>query len=102
MKTKFHFLLSVAFATAAWAGPVEITAGNDVTVSVTPPGTAAYALMGGNLTITGPGTMVRQDVPADNVTSDGTDWGPYWPWTNGVVTVENGATLESDTQLFWG
>ena len=101
MKTKFSILLPVAFATAAWAGPQELVSG-ELTISSTPPGTAAYALMGGNLTITGPGTMVRQDVPDDNVTSDGTDWGSYWPWTNGVVTVENGATLESDTQLFWG
>ncbi len=95
-------VLLAAFAPAAWAGPVEITAGNDVTISSTPAETEAYALMGGNLTISGSGTTVQQNVPVDNTTSDGTDFGAYWPWASGTVTVENGAILESDTQLFRG
>ena len=95
-------VLLAAFAPAAWAGPVEITAGGNVTISSTPAETEAYALMGGNLTISGSGTTVQQNVPVDNTTSDGTDFGAYWPWASGTVTVENGATLTSDTQLFWG
>ena len=102
MKKELPLLLLAAIALPAWAGPVEITSGNDVTISSTPAGTEAYALMGGNLTIAGSGTAVQQNVPADNTTSDGTSFGAYWPWGEGVVTVENGATLESDTQLFWG
>ncbi len=82
--------------------PVEITAANDITISSTPAEAVIYAPMGGNLTITGSGTVVQQNLPEDNTTTDGTAFGSYWPWGEGIVTVENGATLTSDTELFWG
>lgn len=64
--------------------------------------TEAYGIMGGSLTITGPDTEVVQNIPASNTTSDGMSFLKYWPWGEGTVTVENGATLKSNTELFWG
>lgn len=81
----------------------EIAEGETVTISATPEvQPAAYGMMGGNLVITGPDTVVSQNIPVVNQTEDGTAFGKYWPWGKGVVTVENGATLTSDTELFWG
>ena len=83
------------------SGVIEITAGNDVTASETPADLSIYGPHGGNLTIAGSGTVVTQNVPMVKIL-DGVNFGDYWPWIEGVVTVENGATLESDTQLFRG
>lgn len=78
----------------------ELTTGT-TTIDSTPPETEAYGINGGDLTITGSGTVVTQNIPSEN-TMGGVSFGNYWPWIKGVVTVENGAALESDTQLFRG
>lgn len=83
------------------SGIIEITAGNDVTTNRTPDDLSIYGPNGGNLTIAGSGVVVTQNVP-DVKTMGGINFGSYWPWLDGTVTVENGARLESDTMLFWG
>ncbi len=85
----------------AMSGVIEITAGNDVSATETPADYSIYGPNGGNLTISGAGVVVTQNVPTVK-TMDGVNFGNYWPWLDGVVTVENGARLESNTQLFWG
>ena len=85
----------------AMSGVIEITAGNDVSATETPADYSIYGPNGGNLTISGAGVVVTQNVPTVK-TMDGVNFGDYWPWIEGVVTIENGATLESNTQLFRG
>ena len=94
-----HSAFCIILAALPAAALDEITAGNDITISATPAETDAYGLNGGNLTIAGAGTVVTQNVPVAN-TMDGVNFGSFWPWIQGVVTVENGAALESDTLLF--
>ena len=91
-----------SLANAEVEGVVEITKDNDISITATPEGDAViYGLNGGNLTISGSDTVVTQNLPAHN-TMAGLDFGNYWPWIEGTVTVENGAKLTSNTQLFRG
>ena len=83
------------------SGIIEIPSGENVTTNLTPADLSIWGPNGGNLTITGAGAVVTQNV-ADVTTMAGVNFGSYWPWIEGTVTVENGATLESDTQLFRG
>ena len=83
------------------SGVIEIPTGENVTTNLTPADLSIWGPNGGNLTIAGSGTVVTQNVPMVN-TLDGVNFGNYWPWLDGTVTVENGARLESDTMLFWG
>ena len=83
------------------SGVIEIPAGESVTTNLTPADLSIWGPNGGNLTIAGSGTVVTQNVP-DVTTMAGVNFGSYWPWIEGTVTVENGAALESDTQLFRG
>lgn len=91
-----------SLANAEVEGVVEITKDNDISITATPEGDAViYGLNGGNLTISGSDTVVTQNLPADN-TMAGVNFGNYLPWIEGTVTVENGAKLTSNTQLFRG
>ena len=83
------------------SGVIEIEAGENITTNLTPADLSIWGPNGGNLTITGYGSVVTQNVP-DVTTMSGINFSGYWPWLNGTVTVENGATLKSDTMLFWG
>ena len=83
------------------SGVLEIPTGENVTTNLTPADLSIWGPNGGNPTITGYGTVVTQNVPMVKIL-DGVNFGDYWPWIEGVVTVENGATLESNTQLFRG
>ncbi len=83
------------------SGVIEIPTNENVTTNLTPADLSIWGPNGGNLTITGSGTVVTQNIPAIK-SLDGIDFGSYWPWIEGVVTVENGAALESNTQLFRG
>ena len=83
------------------SGVIEIPAGENVTTNLTPADLSIWGPNGGNLTITGSGVVVTQNVPMVKILA-GVSFGDYWPWIQGVVTVEDGATLESDTKLFWG
>ena len=113
MKKVFQFLALIVTigcgifpASAEDAQPsnvVELGKDDSIVISETPQNlTEAYGIMGGSLTITGPDTEVVQNIPASNTTSDGMNFLNYWPWGEGTVIVENGATLKSNTELFWG
>ena len=95
------FLSFVVHADDTQAGVFELAKDNDLVIKATPAENVMYGLNGGNLTISGADVVVTQNIPADN-TMAGISFGDYWPWIEGTVTVENGATLTSDTQLFRG
>ena len=80
---------------------IEIPADETVTAMNTPEDHSIYGLNGGNLVISGVDTVVEQNVPMKNKMAD-QDFKDYWPWIKGTVTVENGATLKSNTILFRG
>ncbi len=80
---------------------IEIPADETVTAMNTPEDHSIYGLNGGNLVISGVDTVVEQNVPMRNVMAD-ENFVDYWPWIKGTVTVENGATLKSNTILFRG
>lgn len=80
---------------------IEIPADETVTAMNTPEDHSIYGLNGGNLVISGVDTVVVQNVPMKNKMAD-EDFKDYWPWIKGTVTVENGATLKSNTILFRG
>ena len=98
-------IIAALYSSLAYAevgGVVEITKDNDISITATPQGEAIiYGLNGGNLTISGADTVVTQNLPADN-TMAGVNFGNYWPWIEGTVTVENGAKLTSNTRFFFG
>ncbi len=82
---------------------VEIGENEEKVISETPQDlTEAYGMMGGGLTITGSDTVVVQNTPMKNISSDGVYFINFWPWIKGTVTVQDGASLESNTSLFWG
>lgn len=80
---------------------IEIPADKTVTVMNTQEDHSIYGLNGGNLVISGVDTVVVQNVPMENKMAD-ENFVDYWPWIKGTVTVENGATLKSNTILFRG
>ena len=80
---------------------IEIPADETVTAMDTPEDHSIYGLNGGNLVISGVNTVVNQNVPLMNEMAD-KKFIDYWPWLKGTLTVENGATLKSNTSLFWG
>ena len=79
----------------------EITAGNDVEITATPSTPVFYGLNGGNLVISGNDTVVEHSIAQQPIMNN-TYFGDYWPWIEGTVTVKDGASLISNTQLFRG
>ena len=81
-----------------------------VTVNESLDGPCFYGLNGGNLVIEGSGTVSVQYVYPKYVSGNNkmqvegssVDFGLFWPWIKGTVTVQDGAVLKSDSSLFWG
>lgn len=76
-------------------GPILKTGDGELVIDSTIPGLAdAIQIDGGTIRVTGESTVVVQNLYTDSFRN------PHWPWRNGQLIIENGATLTTNTKLF--